>query len=194
RVYKDEWKNWYDFLGKEKPLEFLSFEEAKEVVRNLGIKSSAEYFQKYKQVKGLPSNPRRVYKDEWKNWRDFLGKEKSLKFLPFEEAKKIVKTLNIMSQKEYFQRYKEGKGLPSDPRRVYKDEWKNWRDFLGKEKPLEFLSFEEAKKIVKTLNIMSQKEYFQRYKEGKGLPSDPRRVYKDEWKNWRDFLGTEKKN
>ncbi|MDI6603327.1 MAG: hypothetical protein QME57_04475, partial [Patescibacteria group bacterium] len=34
----------------------------------------------------------------------------------------------------------------------------------------EFLSFEEAKKIVKTLNIMSQKEYFRRYKEGKGLP------------------------
>ena len=77
KVYRNEgWINWYDFLGKTK-LYFRSFEEAREFVRGLNMKSSTEWFEylKLKMIpKDIPSTPNEVYKDKgWKNWPDFLG-------------------------------------------------------------------------------------------------------------------------
>ena len=76
-VYRNEgWINWYDFLGKAKPY-FRSFEEAREFVRGLNMKSYTEWFEylKLKTIpKDIPSTPNEVYKDKgWKNWPDFLG-------------------------------------------------------------------------------------------------------------------------
>lgn len=51
--------------------------------------------------------------------------------LSYNEAKEIVKNLNITTQIEYNKRYKEGMGLPSNG--LYKKDWINWYEFLGKE-------------------------------------------------------------
>ena len=80
RTYKEEgWINWPDFFGtnrvtkKNRP----SLNEAKKIVRRLGIKSKLE-FQKWRktdpELQLIPSNPDKTYKDEgWVSWPDFLG-------------------------------------------------------------------------------------------------------------------------
>lgn len=46
--------------------------------------------------------------------------------------------MNIKTQKEWFNFAKSGgekpENIPYKPHNAYKSEWKNWADFLGKEK------------------------------------------------------------
>ena len=55
---------------------FLSFDEAREYVRKLGIKNST-HWRKYKdRPENIPSKPNVKYKIKgWKGWKDFLGNE-----------------------------------------------------------------------------------------------------------------------
>ena len=57
-------------------LRWLSFEEATEKVRSLGIKGVDERYRlssSGKRPVGIPSNPSKFYKDKgWTNWGDFL--------------------------------------------------------------------------------------------------------------------------
>ncbi|MDB2491731.1 hypothetical protein N9W85_01930, partial [Flavobacteriaceae bacterium] len=59
-------------------INFVSFKEAKEFVKDLGLKTSMDW-REYKKSVDRPSfisaNPRKKYKDEWKGWADFFGKE-----------------------------------------------------------------------------------------------------------------------
>ena len=77
RDYKDSgWENWQSFFGKASNSFPATYEEAKKVVQNKGIKSLPEYRLYYKQL-GLPSRPYSFYKDSgWVDWFDFLGKSK----------------------------------------------------------------------------------------------------------------------
>ena len=54
----------------------MSFEEAKKWVKERGIKTSREY-KIHKRPKSLPLAPDNViqWRDFWKGWADFLGKE-----------------------------------------------------------------------------------------------------------------------
>ena len=123
-TYKEEWIDWAAFLGKEK--EDHSYEDAKRIVKEKGIKSSRDYKSKYKEL-GLPSCPEITYKEEWIDWPSFLEN----KSLPYEESSKIAIENGIKSSEEYQVKYKE-LGLPSRPKDTYKDEWINWDDFLGR--------------------------------------------------------------
>lgn len=74
--YKNKgWRGWEDFL-RETP-KFKTFEEAKEIVRTLGINSSVEWNTiKYAthRGRGIPATPERYYaKLGWRSWKDFLG-------------------------------------------------------------------------------------------------------------------------
>ena len=79
-VYKEEWISWPNFLGTKtityKDRKYLPFEQAREEVRKLGLKS-ATYYHKYhnkNRPKLLPYHPKRIYKSqEWQSWGDFLG-------------------------------------------------------------------------------------------------------------------------
>jgi hypothetical protein len=81
-VYKDEgWISWGDWLctgriGNLK-MEFSSFEQAREFVRTLGLRTWnkwTEYRKSDKKPKNIPSAPNDVYKDEgWISWGDWLG-------------------------------------------------------------------------------------------------------------------------
>ena len=79
-MYKKQgtWKSWGDFLGTGYR-EYRPFEEAREFVRTLGLKSISEwtkYAKSGKKPEDIPSTPNGVYKDKgWKGLRDWLGTE-----------------------------------------------------------------------------------------------------------------------
>jgi len=72
------WKGWPDFLGYDKNHEFLPFEEARERVRNLGLKSCVEWREWSRceeRPADIPIDPEDVYHGKgWVSWADFLGR------------------------------------------------------------------------------------------------------------------------
>lgn len=127
---KKGWTNWYDFLGK-KESSYPTYEEAKRIVQENGIKSIKQYNSSYKELE-LPSVPGVYYKENgWTNWYDFLGKIED-PYPTYEEAKRIVQTRGIKNKRQYISSNKE-LGLPAAPEAYYeKKGWNNWYDFLGK--------------------------------------------------------------
>lgn len=130
RTYKDKgWIDWDSFLGKTKHK--LSYDEAKEIVQEKGIKDKEEYLLVYNKL-GLPKNPNKTYNGKgWIKWDYFLGK-----YHTFQEAKVILKESGIKSKRQYELSHTK-LGLPSDPRTYYKEEgwtsWSNlWRELYGK--------------------------------------------------------------
>lgn len=213
KIYKDNgWINWGDFLGTKNQYgkkDFLSYIEAKIIVRKLGLKTQkewSEYAKSDKRPYNVPYSPYNIYKDKgWINWGDFLGATyiyKKKDFLPYEEAKKVTQNLNIKTDRDWRKYNKSGrrpKNIPSDPYTTYKDKgWISWGDFLGTKniscKNREFVSYEEAKKFFKGIGIKSENEWRAYCKSGKkpnNIPSDPSKIYKIKgWTNWPDFLGT----
>jgi len=185
-TYKNKWVNWSEFFGKD-TYSFPSYQEAKRIVGEAGIKSCKVYQKSYRKLK-LPSLPEKYYRGKgWTNWNVFLGKEKFI-FPSYQEAKRIVEKNGIKSQSEYLAVYKKLR-LPSGPSKYYCGKgWVNWNVFLGKKKVI-FPSYEEAKRIVEKNGIKSQSEYLAVYKE-LDLPSNPHLNYKDKgWVNWGVFLG-----
>lgn len=184
------WKNWAEFLDREKKV-YPSYEEAKKIVMENGIKSENEYKTAYKDI-GLPSTPSRYYKNKgWTTQTEFFGGEKKV-YPSYEKAKKIVMDNGIKTPAEYLSIFKT-LGLPSNPSRYYIDiGWTNWTEFLGKVKKM-YPSYEEAKKIVMDNGVYTQKEYKSVCKD-LGLPPHPEFTYKDKgWNSWTEFWGNEKK-
>jgi hypothetical protein len=186
---------------------FLPFEESREHIRKLNFSDKKEYREYCKsgnKPNNIPSAPDQVYKNEWKGWGDWLGtgtiSPQNKIFLPFEESRDCIRKLNFSSQKEYREYCKSGNkpnNIPSAPDQVYKNEWKGWGDWLGTGTIASFnkiyLPFEESRDCIRKLNFSSQKEYREYCKSGNkpnNIPSNPDKVYKNEWKGWGDWLGT----
>lgn len=141
RTYSDDWKGAQHFFGTE----IFTLEEAKNFLKDFKIKSSRDYSKFLKTddaVINLPGVPHRKYaKSGWIDWQDYLGYEdekkpySGRKNISYKEAKKIIKENNITSTTEYQDFKKQNKHIiiPSHPERNYKDQWKGWDDFLGKE-------------------------------------------------------------
>ena len=190
---------------------FLPFEEAREYARSLGlgsIKQWKEYCKSGNKPKNIPSNPDSFYKNNgWRSWGDFLGTGNiaayNIKFLPFEEARQYVHSLNlenINQWREYCKSGKKPKNIPTEPRKIYKDKgWKGYGDFLGNGNVasynMKFLTYEEARDIIRPLNLKNLKqwkEYCKSGKKPKNIPSVPYHFYKNKgWISFRDFIGTD---
>jgi len=192
----------------------LSFNEARDYVQNIGLKSSQEWKKwskgklegKDKRPSFIPSNPDIVYKFKgWKSWSDWIGTEKKrVDYLPFEEARAYVRSLqfkNFEEWKRYYQNKIEGlekpENIPWNPQDVYGDEWQGIRDWIG----TEWMRFEEAREFIRGLNLSGQHEW-KHYSKGEleghkpkphNIPSDPKRVYPNKWVDLGDWLGTERK-
>ena len=214
RFYKVEgWLSYGDFLGYGKgyvPGEYLPFEEARGYVWRLGLKSVTEWWEWSKskeKPQDIPSSPDYLYKDEgWLSWGDFLGYDEGYvpgECLPFEEAREYVWRLGLKSVTEWWEWSKskeKPQDIPSHPELLYKDEgWLSWGDFLGYDEGYvegEYRSFEEARGYVWTLDLKSQKEWWEWSKskeKPQDIPSHPELLYKDEgWLSWPDFLGYKK--
>ena len=179
------------------------------------ILTAKQYNSFYSQLAlkdNIPAIPNRSYKNKgWISWSDFLGTKNisnslvSKKYLNYKEAKKIVHNLKFKSLSDYIKLSKNNKlplGLPKFPsKRTYGDDWISVGDFIGTgriaDQYKKFVSFEEAKKIVKKIKISSCSHYNIISKNGKRpsmIPSNPQKEYKnDGWKGWPDFLGTGRK-
>jgi hypothetical protein len=162
-AYKNNnWISWGDWLGtfrvSNRNKQFISFEEAKEIIKKLNLKNRKDY-EKYQSdmIEKLnnatvPTNPNVVYSSSWKSWNDFLGIEPN-EFLPFEEARNFVRSLNLKSVRDW-EKYRKQKpdNIPSLPSSYYKEKWINWGDWLGTNNvATKYVSFEDAKNIVRKL-------------------------------------------
>lgn len=214
-IYKDSgWIDWFDWLGKDKietkiiekkdKIEYLSFKEAREIIRKFKFKNINE-FREYKKntndLINIPYTPNHVYKDSgWIDWFDWLGNTSTRKFLSFEDAKEIILKLGLKYKSDWEIYKKSGKkpfNIPSKPDEVYKNKgWINWPDFLGNLDIIidyNFISFYDAKKIIRKLDIRHTSNDWKNYIKSNGkfsnIPSSPNRVYKNMWISWTDFLG-----
>lgn len=192
------WVSWYHFLKKDLPNFYPSYEETKEAIKRLGIKSESEYRQRRREDPRLPSDLPRFYSGKgWIDWSQLFGrKSRNLLYPTYEEAKESVSKMGIRSKSEYSKRYKADSRLPSDPYEFYKNRgWVNFHHFFCRESPSFYSTYSEAREAVQKLGIKSQPEYKKRYKEDPKLNSNPNRIYKEKgWINWAHFLGQESRN
>jgi hypothetical protein len=120
-------------------MKFRPFTEARDYVRNLGLKNQEDwrqYCKSGKRPRDIPANPQKVYKDDWKNLGDWLGTgtiaAKKRLYRPFSEAREFVHSLKLKNQPEWNAYCKSGKkpaDIPSNPNQVYKEEWKSYHGF-----------------------------------------------------------------
>lgn len=118
-----------------------SFEEAREFARSLGLRGSVEWGEFHKsdaRPADIPSAPRRVYKDKWISWGDFLGTgyvaTARRQYRTFEEAREFARSLGFGSEDEWLDYCRSGRkptDVPAAPYGYYPDEWRTWGDWLG---------------------------------------------------------------
>lgn len=129
----------------------MSYEQAKNLVFRLGIKSGPQYYKYLQENKGsgLPSTPRKVFLNHgWAGWGEFLGtgsvkrwatKSTVILFdkkMTYNQAKEIMSTQGLTTNVEFVEWFKTNKnfGVPSEPARVFRGKgWVSWIDFLGAE-------------------------------------------------------------
>ena len=202
QTYKDKgWISSKDFLGYtkinnyEKNKNFLSFNDARNFVHELELKTQKEwnnYCYSTDKPNNIPANPDKTYKNEWVSIGDWIGignkNSKNRDWLPYEEAKEVILNKEFQSISNWSEWCKSGdkpSNIPSHPQKIYKDKgWTYWGDWLGTNRiatyNLEYLSYEEAKKFIKSLNIKSKTEWEEYCKSGKkpdNIPYDPVAVY-----------------
>lgn len=189
-AYADSWKGWDYFFSREEKTE-LSWNEFALQVKEAKIKGFWDYRNRYKNHKGWPSRPEKKYAKNWTSWMNLLDKNFSKKNSENQHRNKIsweklineVKNAGIKDSQEYRRKYKKY-GWTSSPQKSYPENWTNWDDFLQRRK----LTFAQLKQEVKNNNIKGQVEYRKRYKEFEGWPVTPEIYFKEEWKDWFDFL------
>jgi len=197
--------------------EFISYSEAKEVLKPFKLISSTDWEKKSKTIRSgypkLPSQPAVVYKalGEWVSWEDFLSCAPIVKkvFYSYSDTKKILEGFNLTSSTDWEKNSKYIRALhpmiPSDPYTYYKSsgEWVSWLDFVScksnNKSNKVFLSYDEAKKVLKPLGLKTSKELQLKFaKLGLSKKRIPARVveyYKstNEWVDWQNFLSLDKK-
>jgi hypothetical protein len=88
-----------------------SFEEAREYVRGLRLKSVAEWQEWCKSGQrpvDIPRAPQSIYKDQWRGMVDWLGYDGRKdpwrsRRRSFEEAREFVRALGLKNQREWQQ-------------------------------------------------------------------------------------------
>ena len=184
--YKDEWENWYSFLGN--PVlndKYPTLEEARAVVCKLGILNSSSYREVYKSDSRLPASPDQHYVSEWRGWEWFLL---PTEYRSLSDLKRAVRVLRISNSRDYKEKQKLYPPLPSHPERMFKDAWVDWYDLCDISRPYSYL---EASSIAVANGLRSQAAYLKYISESGDarLPRNPDQVYKEGWVNWHVFLG-----
>lgn len=189
---------------------YKSFSESRSFVRGLGLISQREWYAWVKtdsKPSDIPSNAPKVFKDEWLGWQDWLGYDsvstRKLKtFKSFQEVRSFVRKLHLQSNREWREWHSlknQDSEIPANPDKVYRSEWIDWGDWLGTNfistSRREFMPFEEAREYIRSLNFKTSEEWKEWSKsENKPLdiPATPETVYKDEWTNTGDWIGTDR--
>lgn len=182
QFYKEDWPawGWREFLSGDK----LSYVQAGERCRHLGVTNKAEYVAVYRMDDELPSDPPNYYSEQWVDWADFLLPEKCLSL---DDVRYCVKVIKIKNSAEYRAHYKNYPCLPAHPERVFSNEWIDWYDFCGIPQPY---TYEETRQLAIDYGVKGSQDYkrFIAAKSDARIPRDPATAYKKEWRNWYAFL------
>ncbi|MDD2758441.1 MAG: integrase repeat-containing protein [Patescibacteria group bacterium] len=162
---------------------FLSLQELREAVKEQGVTTVNGYVEESSKHVDWPSYPARIYKDEWKGWMDFFGKEK-VEYIPFQQLKNEVGAAKVKNNREYAEIKKNHPDWPSHPANIYGKQWPGWRKFLE----TAFPTFDELQMAVRARGVRNIIEYRKLYKQ-RGWPSNPEVVYEEKWEGWPSFLG-----
>jgi len=171
------------------------------LVSKYNIKSITDWNKRYYQIdiinQQIPRVPNDVYKnDGWTTWGDFLGTGRiadQLKvYLPYDDAVLFARNLNLKSMNEWKKWFEENKptNLPKTPEYVYRE--KGWVD-VNHWLRTEYLSFEDAKKVIHKMGIKTNREWRVFSKSDqlpKNIPTSPDTFYRKVWISWYDWLGT----
>jgi len=192
----------------------MRYQEARKYVRSQNLENTRAWKKwsngtlegKDRRPDFIPSNPDIVYRnDGWISWSNWISENIEIEYLPFEEARVFVRSLNLENT-EQWNRYYQGKleglekpeNIPWNPKNVYANEWNGIGDWLGKE----WRSFNEAREFVRNLGLKGQVEwrlYCKNELHGydakpQDIPSAPQTVYENRgWIDISNWLGTERK-
>ena len=211
---KKDWVSYGDWLGTGyiacRNRKYLPFKEARDFVRGLNLRNSAEwrkYSKSSKKPVDIPTNPNVVYKNKgWIDMGDWLGTGyvacKNRNYRPFEKAWTFVRKLKLRNQPEWYKYSKSSKkpvDIPANPNVVYKNKgWINIGDWLGTGyvagRDRQYWDFKRARTFVRKLKLCNRTEWNEYCKSSKkpvDIPRHPHVVYKDKgWISMGDWLGT----
>jgi hypothetical protein len=184
----------------------MTYEETKKwVKKNLTIRSKSDWYNKTKNnilPDYISRNPVEVYKNRgWVSWIDFLGTnntyDNNVNYLTYDDAKLIIKDYELKTIVDYKNVVKNDSiphNIPNRPERYYKNRgWLGWGDFLGSNRIAnqnkEFMTYDEFKEIINSLNIKSGYEFNKKRKDirniNEKIPSNPNIHYKNKgWVSW----------
>ena len=189
---------------------YLNYSEAKKKIRSLNIKSISEYKKLYVQRKlpqGLPLAPNVYYKEKFENWQKFLNITASRftdkwswpNYKKFEKYVRKNKIKSINQWKNFTKSKNFNTKFPYAPNSVYSNKgWKSWPDLFGilkNRKKIDFIKYEDARKILIKNKIRSKNEYSNFRKSNSvaiNFPSSPPAIYSKKWKGWPSFFGINK--
>lgn len=133
-----------------------------------------------------------------------MPRQRSSKWLSYEDAREFVQKEQIQSRQQFLKWYQDNKPrrIPKHPERVYTqpNEWTSWNDFLGTDNEFNktrhnWRPFNEAVQWAHKQNIAGGKIGWLKWVDENedGLPEDiPRRpdlAYKRQWMSWKHWLG-----
>ena len=193
--YSKEWpssKGWSLYLIEASYTFYSTLDEAKSAVIVLGITSSKEYKERYKEDPRLPSSPNIFYSNDWSNLnssRDFFIPKIIYNFTLLVQA---IKALNIKNSKEYRALRKEFNQLPSNPKRSFPKDFIDWFHLCDIPKPYSYSKLQRLVKKKKITTIAGYKKW-RTASEDPCIPSNPHEssFYKCHWINWFTFFGVE---
>ena len=214
-VHELEIKCW----GRLAKLSWRPFEEAREFIRSLKLKSTGEWELYAKgMLSGVPAKPQDIpaspeyqYSTSgWLGFSDWIGTAKS--YRDFESARGFVHSLKLDGELSWRNYAKGGipdlPELPNDipiwPHIYYKSHWKGYGDWIGSgnthPRDFEHLPFHEAREFARSLCLNKGADW-KRYCKGefpgkpplpKGMSTNPNRTYaKNGWIDFSDWLGAE---
>jgi hypothetical protein len=110
KVYIKSWISWGYWLGNDNvstaKREFLKYEDAERFVQSLKIKTISDwvsYCSSDKKPKNIPSNPNYTYSKNklggWKSWAYWLDTDRHRDFLPYDEAKLLIRDMKLKRKK-----------------------------------------------------------------------------------------------
>lgn len=151
--------------GRPKNQNFLSYEEARELMHAELIPSRGKYVEWWdrEKPKTIPRFPYRVYTGSWISWNDFLGtsnkfnEKKCVKWRPYGEAVLWAHTRKIASYEAWLAYCKTGDrpdDIPARPDLVYK-QWVSWGHWLGN-RPVEAIQAKRQAERVAVFYVIHE--------------------------------------
>lgn len=180
RFLYEDFPGWMKFLNKKEKEFYLTWKEASEAAKNLGIKSCKEYKDLSSSDPKLPKGPSTFYED-FPGWPKFLRVKVIKKYSTWQKASKAVQKLGIKNWESYSQNYKKDPKLPAAVSEYYED-YPGSNKFFGVDDF--YPTWEEAFVAIKALGIKDSVQYRKLRKSDPRLCVRPEGMYKD-FPGWR---------